>query len=160
FVKSGFFKDVKEQAQAVVKVLLGQELGLQPIQAMMGIHIVEGKPELSAALIAALIKRSGRYDYEVKHHDDEGCAIEYFVVSEGKRTPVGVSEFTMHDAQRAGLAGRQNWKNYPRNMTFARAMSNGVKWYCGDAVGGLPIYTDGEISDAVSLNGQRVTEAP
>jgi DNA-directed RNA polymerase subunit RPC12/RpoP len=33
FVKSGFFKDVREQSQAIVKVLVGQELGLKPLQS-------------------------------------------------------------------------------------------------------------------------------
>ena len=32
----------------------------------------------------------------------------------------------MKDAELAGLANRGPWKTYPRNMLFARAMSNGV----------------------------------
>ncbi len=157
FVQSGFFKDVRQQSQAIVKVLLGQELGLKPIQSMMGIHIVEGKPEIGAALMAALVKRSGRYDYEVTHHTDAGCEIAFFAIKEGKREAIGSSGFTMEDAKRAGLAGRQNWQHYPRNMCFARALSNGVKWYCGDAIGGLPIYAEQELSDALAVNGQRPT---
>src|SRR5882724_10683027 len=157
FVQSGFFKDVRQQSQAIVKVLLGQELGLKPIQSMMGIHIVEGKPEISAALMAALVKRSGRYDYEVTQHTDAGCEIAFFALKEGQREAIGSSGFTIEDAKRAGLASRPNWQHYPRNMCFARALSNGVKWYCGDAIGGLPVYTEQELSDAMSVNGQRPT---
>ena len=41
-VKSGFFKDVKDQAQAIVKMLYGGELGFGPIASMMGVYVVEG----------------------------------------------------------------------------------------------------------------------
>jgi hypothetical protein len=57
---------------------------------------------------------------------------------------IGVSSFTMEDAKRAGLSGGDNWKKYPRNMLFARAMSNGAKWYCPDVFGG-PVYTPDEL---------------
>jgi len=144
FVKSGFFKDVREQSQAIVKMLVGQELGLKPLQSMMGIHIVEGKPELSAAMLGMLVKRSGKYDYRVLEHTETACELEFFQLDAGARTSLGTSRFTMEDAARAGLAGRNVWKSYPRNMLHARALSNGVRWYCMDALG-LPIYTDGEI---------------
>ena len=41
---SGYFGDVKSQAQAMVKVLAGAEIGLPPFASMSGIHIVNGKP--------------------------------------------------------------------------------------------------------------------
>ena len=49
---SGYFQDAREAAQAAVKVMAGEELGLGPIAAMTGIHIVKGKVTLSANLIA------------------------------------------------------------------------------------------------------------
>ena len=57
--KSGYFQDAKDAAQACVKVLAGQELGLPPIASMMGIHVIKGKVELSANLIASLVRRHG-----------------------------------------------------------------------------------------------------
>ena len=44
FVKSGFFADTRDQAQAIVKILAGQELGISPIASMTGVYIVKGKP--------------------------------------------------------------------------------------------------------------------
>jgi hypothetical protein len=38
----------------------------------------------------------------------------------------------MKEAQQAGLAAKDNWKKHPKNMLFARALSNGAKWYCAD----------------------------
>lgn len=40
---SGYFGDVKSQAQAMVKVLAGAEIGLPPFASMSGIHIVNDK---------------------------------------------------------------------------------------------------------------------
>ena len=142
---SGYFKDAADEAKAIVKVLAGQELGLGPIASMTGIHIVEGKPALSAALIASLIKRSGKYDYRVLQMDATACRLEFF---EGGQA-VGVSEFTIADASAAGLAGRPVWKSYPRNMLFARALTNGARWHCAEVFSGA-IYTEEELKSGAS----------
>src|ERR1044072_2875257 len=64
FFQSGYFTDVKSQAQAVVKMVAGEELGLAPMTAMQGIHIIEGKPSPSANLLGVLVQRSERYDFK------------------------------------------------------------------------------------------------
>lgn len=153
--RSGFFTDSKSEAQAAVKVMAGEELGIGPVAAMTGIHIVKGKVTLSANLIAGQIKRSCRYDYRVTRLDGTGCIIEFF--QDGER--IGTSAFTDADAKAAGLWGQQGpWKAHPKNMLFARAMSNGAKWYCPDVFAG-PVYTpdelgavvDGETGEVLSL---------
>lgn len=61
---------------------------------------------------------------------------------------VGLSRFTLDDAQKAGLikeSAKAAWNAAPRNMLLARAMSNGVKWFVPEVMGGLPIYVEGEI---------------
>src|SRR5438309_9924411 len=45
-VQSGYFTDVKSLSQAAVKVLLGQELGVPPITAMMNVYLVNGRPAM------------------------------------------------------------------------------------------------------------------
>ena len=52
--KSGYFKDVQSEAQAIVKVMAGSELGLPPFASMTGIHIIQGKPVLGSNVIATL----------------------------------------------------------------------------------------------------------
>lgn len=140
---SGYFQDARDAGQAIVKVLAGQELGFGPIASMTGIYIVKGRVTLSANLIAAAIKRSGRYNYRVLRLDNEGCEIEF---CEGGK-PLGTSSFTDADAKAAGLSG-ENWSKYRRNMMFARAISNGAKWFCPDVFGG-PVYTPDELGSAV-----------
>ena len=150
FVKSGFFADTRDQAQAIVKILAGQELGISPIASMTGVYIVKGKPSLGANLIAGCVKRSGRYNYRVVEHTDAVCRIEFYEKDfDGvKFVKVGESKFTIEDAKRAGT---QNLDRFPRNMLFARAMSNGAKWYCADIFAG-GVYTPDELGAVVQYS--------
>lgn len=140
---SGYFKDTKDAPQAFVKVLAGHELGIPPFASMTGIHIIQGKPEIGANILAALVKSSGRYNYRVTRMDEAACVIAFFERWDGKWEPAGESTFTIEDAKKAGT---QNINKFPRNMLFARAISNGVKWFCPDITSGQTTYTDGEIS--------------
>ena len=63
FAKSGMFPDVKSQAQAVVKILAGKELGLSPFEAMGNLYLVNGKLSLTSKAMAGLIKKRKKYDY-------------------------------------------------------------------------------------------------
>lgn len=151
FVRSGFFKDSRDAAQAVVKIMAGRELGFAPMASMTGVHIVDGKVTLSANLMAAAIKRSGKYNYRVIEHDAKVCRIAFFEGGE----PVGESSFSMQDAVAAGVSNKQVWKAYGRNMLFARALSNGARWYCPDVFGG-PLYTPEELGAEVNGEGEVV----
>jgi len=136
---SGFFPDCKQQSQAFAKILRGAELGLEPATSLAEIQIVQGRPVLSSNLVAALIQRSGRYAYRIRRHDKEACEIEFFEHGES----VGTSVFSMEDARRAKLAGKDIWQAYPEAMLFARAISQGGKRFCGAIL--IGVYVEGEI---------------
>jgi hypothetical protein len=137
FVKSGIFEDTKDVAQAVVKVLAGREMGLTALESMMGLYLVKGKIAASSKVICALIKKSQKYDYRVTKLDSEECAIDFLKFgADGKEEIIGISTFTIKDAARAGVVNGVNWKGYPRNMLFARAITNGARWYCPDVYSG------------------------
>ena len=145
FSKSGMFPDVKSQAQAVVKILAGKELGVSPFEAMTNLYMVSGRLAIMAKLMASIIKKGNKYDYSVDELTDNDCKISFYRVKGDTQDPIGTSTFTIKDAAKAGLVNKDNWKNYPRNMLFARALSNGARWYCPDAVGGY--YTMEELED-------------
>jgi len=146
FAKSGLFADAKDASQALVKIYAGQEIGLPPFAAMSGIHVIQGKPVMGAGLIASRVKGSGKYDYKVKEHTEKICSIDFFQMEmrPGGLHPVdiGNSTFTIEDAKKAGT---KNLDKFPKNMLFARAISNGVKWYCPDVFAG-PIYVPEEMA--------------
>lgn len=152
---SGYFEDAKDAAKAAVKVMTALELGLGPVAGMTGVHIIKGKPSISANLMAALVRRHPGYDYKVEELTDQRCAIRFF---QNGQPLEPVSEFSMDDAKRAGL-NTQNWRQYPRNMLFARAMSNGVTFHCPDVTAGAPIYTPDELGAEVhGETGEPVVE--
>ncbi|MFN6540703.1 MAG: hypothetical protein RM021_030785 [Nostoc sp. EkiNYC01] len=153
--KSGFFADAKEAAQCGVKVLAGLELGFGAIAAMVGVHIINGKPSIGANLMAAAVKRSDKYNYRITHHNNDGCTIVFYENGEA----IGESTFTRDDAQAAGALDGKNghtWKKFPRNMMFNRAMSNGVRWYCPDIFAGSVAYTPEELDCEVDDEGNTV----
>lgn len=150
---SGFFPDARQMAQAVVKILAGQELGFGPFASMQGVNIIQNRPAIAANLIAAGIKRSGKYDYRVIEHTTEVCSIDFY--QDGQK--VGNSTYRIQEAMNAGLTTKDNWKKYPKNMLFARAISNGQKWFCPDAFGGSPVYTPDELGAVEDEEGHIVT---
>lgn len=153
--QSGFFADSRGAAQAVVKVLAGREIGFGPIASMTGIHVISGRVSISANLMAAAIKRSGRYDYRVREMTAQRCEIEFRERNGDKWEIIGSSEFTAQDAR---AAGTKNMDKYARNMLFARAMSNGARWYCPDIFGG-PVYTPEEMGATVDGETGEVIDA-
>ena len=76
FVKSGMFPDVKSQAQGVVKILAGKELGLTSFQAMGGLYFVNGKIGIHANIVSGLIRKSKKYNYSIIKATDELCEID------------------------------------------------------------------------------------
>ncbi len=157
FATSGYFVDARDAAQAIVKIQAGRELGFGPVASMCGVQIIKGKIGLSSGLMAAAIKRAKpRYDYKIIEHTDQACELVFF---ETAQEP-GRSRFTMEDAATAGLTKGDNWKGYPRNMLFARAMSNGAKWFCPDALNGCIAYTPDELGAIVDGATGEVIDVP
>ena len=154
FYKSGMFKDVANAMQAMVKIQAGSELGLPPFASMAGINIIQGKPVLGANVIATLIKNDPRYNYRIVKGSDTVCEIEFFENSDA----IGTASFTIEEAQKAGLTGKDNWKKYPSDMLFARAISRGSRRHTPGIFGGSPVYTPDELNVEVDPEGYIDTE--
>lgn len=141
-------------AQLATKILAGQEMGYGPFASVQGIHVIQGRPTLSANLMAAAVKGHPKYDYRVRKMDDSAVTIEFF---EGSQS-LGLSTFTTEDARKAQT---KNLDKFPRNMLFARAMSNGVRWYCPDVFNGNVVYTPEDFdidSEATPVQTVRVVD--
>ncbi len=123
FVKSGLFADTKDLAQATVKILAGYELGIGPFAAMRGINIIQGQLAPNAAVTGALIKKTPGGDYRVTESTTKKCTISFLQGGE----EIGTITWTMEDATLAGLANKQNWKKWPRQMLFSRALTEGAR---------------------------------
>jgi len=150
FVDSGMFTDAKSVAQAFVKIQAGQEIGLAPFAAMSGINVIMGKPTFGASVIASGVKGSLKYDFKVKEMSDKLCSIDYFE----NKVFIGNSTFTLEDAKKQGT---KNLDKFPKNMLYARAMSNGQKWFCPD-VFQMAVYVPEEMtfSEETTVDAEHV----
>lgn len=140
---SKMFPEIQDKARAVVAILAGRELGIPPMASLRGIHVIKGKVELGAGLLAAMIRKSRRYDYKVLQAWDHLCELIWYDNGE----EIGRSHFTIDDAKRAKLIKPDsNWEKFPKAMLFARALSAGQKLYAPD-VGFGAVYAPGEIPE-------------
>lgn len=156
--KSGFFQDASGDtdaaiAKAATKVLAGRELGFSPFASMNGIYLIQGKPTVSANLMATAIRKSGRYDYKLLKLDETGCIVQMLRKAGAGWEVLGESRFTAEDAKKANTKNRDT---FPRNMYFARAISNAVRWYAPDVFEGSTVYTPEEMGAEVDGNGNVV----
>jgi hypothetical protein len=139
---SGYFSGLRNEAQAQIKIAAGQAIGIDPVSSLANIYLVKGKISLSAQLQAALTKRSDRYNYCVIETTDTVCRLQF----QENGQDVGEASFTIEEAKRAGLANKDNWRHYPSDMLFARALTRGIRRYCPDVViGGA--YTPEELGE-------------
>jgi len=134
--------------------LMGHELGWGVMTSLQLIHVVEGKPEVSAEGMVALIRRAG--------HSVTGQVSPESASVQGRRGDNGdemTYTFTQEDAKRADLAGKQNWRRYPSSMLWARAVSQLARMLFPDVLLGVS-YVNGEISGADFELGEPMVPPP
>ena len=142
FIQSGVFKDVTQLALAIVKIQAGRELGLNPLYSMQNINVINGKLSTNSAAMGFLVKKSGKYTFQVTEWDNTKCVIRFLQRWGNGWNDIGEGRFTIDDAKQAGLTGNPTWGKYPKAMLYARAMSQGARAFCPDAIAGL--YGDEE----------------
>ena len=140
FVPAAYVNNPNAIAAAI---MTGMEMGIPPMQSMREIHIIEGKPSISATLMLALARRAG-VKTEWEHTDATKATI---VVTVPGHRPQKMT-FTIEEARAAGVAGKGNWKSYPAAMLRARCASAAIRAFCPEVVGSSVYESDsGELSD-------------
>jgi hypothetical protein len=146
--------------QIAAVILTGLELGIGPMTALRGIHIVDGKPTMSAEMMLARARQAGVRTRWVETTDK---VARLAVTVQGDTEPQ-VMAFTWDEANRAGVTNKDNWRKYPAAMLRARCLSAAMRAFCPEALGvGVYESTSGELSDgrpsapAVTVE---VTDAP
>jgi hypothetical protein len=106
-------------ADVVVQILAGQELGLAPMASIRGVHIVQGKPLLSADTMVALVLGSGLAEYFSLVEETE-TKVTYETKRKGSPHPQRAS-WSDDDTKLAGLNTKDNWRLHKKQMRRARA---------------------------------------
>lgn len=126
---------VGKPGDVLVILLTGYELGMSGMQALRSIYVVEGRPFLSAELLAALVTRSPACEYwQMVESSDKACTYE--TKRRGHNAPIRLT-WTIEQAQRAGLQSKSNWKNHPESMLRARCQASLARAVYADLVLGL-----------------------
>jgi len=138
-VKSGLF-GIKTVEQATALMLIAQAEGYHPALAARDYHIIQGRPTLKAeTMMARFQQQGGKVDW--KTLTDEEVTATFSHPSGGSATIT----WTIEQAKKANLTGKDNWKKHPENMLHARCVSNGVRFVYPQATGGM--YDPTEVAD-------------
>ncbi|MBO1739699.1 hypothetical protein [Leifsonia sp. TF02-11] len=163
-IPKGLWAQVRQPDGAVLnqpspgKVLLvmetGDMLGIHPVAAMQGVHIIEGKATLSPALMSAVVRKAG---HRLRVRTTGSIAAGDFAAT-ASLTRSDDPEFTYEAtwtperATRAGLMGKDVWKKYAEAMCKARAISEVCREGAEDALMGVH-YTPEELDLPVREDG-------
>lgn len=114
---------IDKPANILVAIQWGMELGLQPMQAMQSIAVINGRPSLWGDAVIGLVRASGLCEYIYENVAADGLSATCRTKRKGDAEEV-TRTFTMEDAHKAGLKGKQGpWTNYPKRMLQMRARS-------------------------------------
>jgi len=123
-----------------VAIEFGQMVGLNPMQALTNIAVINGRPSIWGDAALALVKASGKLEYINEYLEEDGDNI--VAVCETKRKDESVAvvrEFSIKDAEKAGLLNKSTWKQYPKRMLQMRARAWALRDAYPDVLSGIQI---------------------
>lgn len=129
-------------ANLLLALEYGSALGIAPMVAVQEIHVIKGKPTLSALLQAALVRRAGHTLRVTGDSTSATCDI----IRADDPTFTFSTTWTLDRAKAAGLLTNDSWRKYPDNMLKARAISECARNACPDVIAGFG-YTAEELGD-------------
>jgi hypothetical protein len=151
-VKSGNYTGMTE-ATLLNLMLSAKDLGVSPMKAINGgFYVVNGKVCMSTALMADRIRKAG-HSVKITEWNEEKCTI--IGIRKDNNDSVKL-DFTMKDAERAGLLKSPTWQKWPKNMLYNRAMSTLARVLFSDVVGNA--YSEEERFDIQNVPAEKRPE--
>lgn len=122
---------------ALVAMMMGSELGLNPIQSLANVAVINGKPAIYGDALLALVQNHPKFGGHEESFDEKTMTATCTVWRKGDTAKHTVS-FSQADAQQAGLWGKSGpWTQYPKRMLMWRARGYALRDKFADALGGL-----------------------
>ena len=129
-----------QPGDCMTAMLMGAELGLNPIQSLQNIATINGKPSLYGDACLALVMQHPQFTgiTETISADETSATCEL------KRGNATVSRtFTKKAAEAAGLWGKSGpWQQYRQRMLQMRARSWAIRDLYPDALAGLSVVEE------------------
>ena len=144
-------KDFKgKPANCLIAMQWGMELGLKPLQALQNLAVINGRPALWGDAVLAIVRSSPLCEYVNESDDGETATCRV----KRKGEPEQVRTFSMDDARKAGLTGKQGpWTSYPRRMRQMRARAFALRDVFPDVLRGMPVAE--ELMDTTASGNER-----
>ena len=103
-------------ADGAAAILYGAELGLNAIQSLQQIMVINGKPGIETRTAVALLKKHG-YEVRTVETSDKAVTVEGI----GPNGEHEVSTWTIQRAETAGYTSNALYKKIPQQMLYAKA---------------------------------------
>lgn len=142
-------------ADILVAIGLGQSMGLNPMQSLYGIHVIQGTPTASAMLIANAVRRAGHKLRKIEDANAQSVTVE-IVRADDPDHPFRVTR-DIAWAKRMGLAGKDNYQKQPMTMLYWRAVTACAREACPEAFFGVA-YTPDEMSLDATIVPEKTQE--
>lgn len=127
----------------LVAMMMGHELGLNPLQSIQNIAVINGRPSIYGDALLALVQNSPAFGGIQESFDESTMTATCTVWRKGgeKHTQT----YSQADAQTAGLWGKQGpWKQHPKRMLAMRARGFALRNQFADALAGLVTREEAE----------------
>ena len=118
--------------------------GIDIFVAIQGVNFINGKAVIDATLQRDLAAAAG---YHTIVQSGETSAT---VIVERAGEELGRATYALDDARVAGLLGKKNWQQHPKEMLVARATTQALRWHAPGVMTGLLIADEAE-SDPVAI---------
>lgn len=109
-----------KEADIFIILATARELGIGPMQGLADINVIQGKPVFSADLMLSLCKRRPDVCKYIRLVESTDTKATYETQRVGAPEPERFT-FTIDDARRMGLDGKDNYKKQPKTMLRRRA---------------------------------------
>ena len=138
-------------ANAFVAAETGAALGLEPLQALASIAVINGRATLSSDLMAAVIRRAGHTLRIVENSPESVTAT--LIRADDKKFEFTVT-WDKDKAVKAGLWGQRGpWSQYPTQMLRARAITEVARQGASEALMGM-IYSPEDFGATITESGE------
>lgn len=127
----------------MLAVQMGAEVGLQPMQALQNVAVINGRPSLWGDAVMAICRAHGSCEFITESFDETTMTATCIAKRHGNQEHV--TTFSQRDAEFAGLWGKRGpWVQYPKRMLQMRARGFCLRDTFPDALRGFAMAEEAQ----------------